>query len=36
MPSFPNWRDDFKDFLKFDKDDFENTSLSTVDDELKL
>ena len=34
MASSPNWRDHFKDFLKFHKDDFENTSLSTVDDEI--
>ena len=32
----PNWRDHFKDFLKFYKDDFEDTSLSTVDGELQL
>ena len=36
MASSPNWRDHFKDFLKFYKDDFENTSLSTVDGELQL
>ena len=33
MASSPNH---FKDFLKFSKDDFENTSLSTVDGELQL
>ena len=33
---FPKRRDHFKDFLKFYKDDFENTSLSTVDGELQL
>ena len=36
MASSPNWRNHFKDFLKFYKDDFENTSLSTVDVELRL
>ena len=36
MASSPNWRNHFKDFLKFYKDDFENTSLSTVDGELQL
>ena len=36
MASSPNWRDHFKDFLKFYKDDFEITSLSTVDGELQL
>ena len=36
MVSFPNWRDHFKDFLKFYKDDFENTSLSTVNGEFQL
>ena len=36
MASSPNWRDHFKDFLKFYKDDFENLSLSTVDGELQL
>ena len=29
-------RDHFRDFLKLHKDDFENTSLSTVDGELQL
>ena len=32
----PNWRDHFKDFLKFYKDDFENRSLSTVEGQLQL
>ena len=32
----PNWRDHFKDFLKFYKHDFEDTSISTVDGELHL
>ena len=36
MASSTNWRDHFKDFLRFYKDDFENTSLSTVDGELQL
>ena len=36
MASFPNWRDHFKDFLKFYKGDFENTGLSTVNGELQL
>ena len=36
MASSPNWRDHFKDFLKFHKDVFENTSLSTVDGEIQL
>ena len=36
MPSSASWRDHFKDFLKFYKDDFENTSLSTEDSEFKL
>ena len=36
MASSPNWRDYFKDFLKFYKDDFENTSLSTVDGEFQF
>ena len=36
MASSPNWRDHFKDFLKFYKDDFENTSLSTANGELQL
>ena len=29
MVSSPNWKDHFKNFLKFYKDHFENTSLST-------
>ena len=36
MAPSPNWRDYFKDFLKFYKDDFENTNSSTVDGELQL
>ena len=36
MASPPNWKDHFKDFLEFYKDDFENSSLSTVDGELQL
>ena len=35
MASSPIWRD-FADFLKFYKDGFEGTSLSTVDGELQL
>ena len=36
IASSPNWRDNVKDFLKFYKDDFENTSLSTADGEIQL
>ena len=36
MASSPNWRNHFKDFLKFYKNDFENKSFSTVDGELQL
>ena len=36
MDSSPNWRDRFKDFLKFHKDVFEYTSLSTVNGEFQL
>ena len=32
----PNCRDNFKDFLKFYKDDFENTSLSAADGKIQL
>ena len=36
MASSPNWRDHLKDFSKFYKDDFKNTSLFTVDGQLQL
>ena len=36
IASSSSWRDHFKVFLRFYKDDFENTRLSTVDGELQL
>ena len=36
MISNPNWKDHFKKFLNFYKDDFEDISLSSVDGELAL
>lgn len=36
MISNPNWKDHFKKFLNFYKDDFEEVSLSSIDGELAL